>query len=91
MIISLQTRSDLAEDLRSESARSPQGKRICDILHSFHVALRPTFPGISEPEFRSHFYAEVDDDELAQRLREHLAAVEGVESAYIKSPGQAPS
>lgn len=90
MIVALQTHPEVAADLLQTAPRGANILRILSLLKEFGADLRPTFPEVDDPELKTHFFIDVADSRAAKTLASRLAAVPGVEAAYVKPREEVP-
>lgn len=90
MIIALQTQPEIAAGLLQTAVRGANTRRILSLLEEFGADLQPTFPKVDDPELKTHFFIDVADSRAAKTLASRLAAVPGIEAAYVKPREEAP-
>jgi hypothetical protein len=87
--ISVQVRPDLALALQDEPVGAPEAEELRRRAEELGVQLQPVHPGETDPLLAPFFYAEAPDSE-AQRIAAELAALPGVEGAYVKPAAEPP-
>lgn len=86
----MQLRPDVALALQSDTgATAPEVEELGRRAEALGVRLQPVHPGETDPLLAPYFYAEAPDSE-AERIAAELAALPGVESAYVKPAAEPP-
>jgi hypothetical protein len=58
---------------------------------SFGVVFQPMHPGVEDADLASYFYALVESRDLAEKVASALRSCSGVDAAYFKPAGEAPT
>jgi hypothetical protein len=86
--ISVQLRPDLAAALQ-EGTGTPEAEELHRRAEELGVELQPVHPGETDPLLAPYFYVAAPDSE-AERIAAELAALPGVEGAYVKPTAEPP-
>jgi hypothetical protein len=87
--ISVQLRPDVALALQSGSGGMPEAEELGRRADALGVQLQPVHPGETDPLLAPYFYCEAPDSE-AERIAAELAALPGVDGAYVKPAAEPP-
>jgi hypothetical protein len=87
--VSVQLRPDVALALHGAIARTPEAEELQRRAGELGVELRPVHPGETDPLLVPYFTSEAPDSE-AERIAAELAALPGVEGAYLKPAAEPP-
>lgn len=89
MRVSIKLTADAAAELCGEAPRTERSRRLEKKMNGAGVDLQPMHPGVDDPELRTYFSADVDDDSV-DRVLEELRDSEDIEGAYVKPPDALP-
>jgi hypothetical protein len=87
--ISVQLRPDVALALQGEGGGMPEAEELGRRAEALGVQLQPVHPGETDPLLAPYFYCEAPDED-AERIAAELAALPGVEGAYVKPAAEPP-
>jgi hypothetical protein len=87
--IAVQLRSDVALALQGGDGGMPEAEELRRRAEALGVQLQPVHPGETDPLLVPYFYSEAPDDD-AERIAAELAALPGVEGAYVKPAAEPP-
>jgi hypothetical protein len=88
--VTVQLRPDIADELRRGAVGAP-AREIADVVSSHGSSVRPVVPGAAAGDpLGTTFVVDAEDEAHAQRIREDLAALDGVVAAYVKPPEALP-
>jgi hypothetical protein len=90
MRVSIKLESQAASELHGNAATTSRTRAVVETARRHGAALRPMHPGTDDPELRSYFFADVDEEARAEELAKSLREHEAVEGAYIKPPDALP-
>ena len=90
MRVSIKLNSQTASELHGEAATSKRTRALVKTARTYGAALQPMHPGTDDPELRSYFFVDVDEEASAEEVAEALREHEAVEGAYIKPPDALP-
>ncbi len=89
MEISVQLRPDLALAFQRADESAPEAEELGRQVEALGVRLEPVHPGETDALLARFFVVQAPDEE-AERIRAELAALSGVEAAYLKPAAELP-
>lgn len=90
MQITVQLRSDIARDLAEHRLLARETQALTQTLSQFGLTLMPLHPGTDDPELKTQFWLQVDDQATANQVIEQLLSLRATQAAYLKPPEALP-
>jgi len=90
MRVSIKLDSQAAGELHRGAPATQRTRAVVQTVRKHGAAIQPMHPGTDDPELRSYFFADVDEDAAAEELARALRDHEAVEGAYTKPPDALP-
>jgi hypothetical protein len=89
MQLNVQLTDAVAQDTR-ESGRTGDAQALERLTRELGIELRALHPGTSDPTLRTHYAADIPDDERGARIVEQLRGSPLIAAAYTKPPDAMP-
>lgn len=90
MQITVQLRADVARLLATRRPLTAEAAELTQILSQFGVTLEPLHPDTDDPELQTHFWINVSEQALAERILQRLHQLKVIQAAYLKPPDAMP-
>jgi hypothetical protein len=89
MLVHVQTRADIAQDLHDQRRQLPESKQLESVVARFGSRLEPLHPGTHDRDLATYFAVAVPAHINAAEVRDALLQSGTVEAAYVK-PAEGP-
>ncbi len=90
MQITVQLRADVARLIATRRPLTAEAAELMQILAPFGVTLEPLHLGTDDPELQTHFWVNVPDQAVAERILQRLHQLKVIQAAYLKPPDAMP-